>query len=91
MTIEKLEELKKQYNIATTLKYNIDEAKKELNNLLKITDKDLKEGYFKALSGFVLDEQEWIVQKFLFQRVVNFAIEFRRNKIKKLEQEFEKL
>lgn len=91
MTLEELQILKDKYNKATILQYDIDEAKKELKNLNKITDKELKEGYFKALSGFVLDDQEWIVQKFLFQRVVNFAIEYRKNKIDKLQQQFDEL
>ena len=91
MTLEELQILKDKYNKATILQYDIDEAKKELKNLNKITDKELKEGYFKALSGFVLDDQEWIVQKFLFQRVVNFAIEYRKNKIDKLQRQFDEL
>ena len=91
MTNEELRLLKQKYNKATTLQYDIAEAQKELTNLINFTDNDLKSGYFKALSGFILDEYEWKVQKLLFQKIINFAIDYRKNKIKKLQQQFNEL
>lgn len=84
-------ELREKYNLASSLKFDITETDKEITNLNNIDDTELKNMYFRALSGYVLDEQEWLVQKFLFKKIIDFALQYRKNKLKTLHKQFKEL
>lgn len=84
-------ELQKKYNLASSLKFDIAETDKEIINLNNIDETELKSIYFRALSGYILDEQEWIVQKFLFKKIIDFALQYRKNKLKILQKQFKEL
>ena len=92
MLEEEYKELQKKYNQASTLKYNIDELQKELNNLKQINEEELKNMYcYKLLSGYVIDDREWMFQKIICERIIHFAIHYRENRIKQLQQQFQEL
>lgn len=84
-------ELREKYNLASSLKFDITETDKEIINLNNIDDTELKNMYFRALSGYVLDEQEWLVQKFLFKKIIDFALQYRKNKLNALHKQFKEL